>query len=384
MKQSIKTKQIIAKYDVQTNDAGIRYDVTLHLPDQTQVKVFYEIAGDVIPRSVTRADFLAVGFLTFAMHRGEDLYIDGPVSRQLLINLCEFQRAWVLWCPNLKIIKVTCREEVNDVCSTTRRAVIAFSGGVDATFALSRHMLGQPEPDRCQIVTALMVNGFDVALNNPEAFLVAQQSAQKIAAAMGVPLTTISTNWRATAHDWGNEHGSGLAACLNLFSSVADIGLIGSDEDYANFVVPWGSNPITNHFLSGESFRIVSEGGGFGRTAKVASLAAIPRVAENLRVCWEGPETGENCGVCEKCVRTKLNFMAAGKSIPLSLGAAPTMAQIIALRARNPVQVSFIVDILNSSKVTEMNSMKRMALGFCVFKNKAKNAAIGLKKLNAG
>jgi hypothetical protein len=36
----------------------------------------------------------------------------------------------------------------------------------------------------------------------------------------------------------------------------------------------------------------------------------------NLRVCWQGELEDRNCGVCEKCIRTKLNFLATGSSIP--------------------------------------------------------------------
>ena len=36
----------------------------------------------------------------------------------------------------------------------------------------------------------------------------------------------------------------------------------------------------------------------------------------NLRVCWQGELKDRNCGKCEKCVRTKLNFLACNRDVP--------------------------------------------------------------------
>ena len=33
---------------------------------------------------------------------------------------------------------------------------------------------------------------------------------------------------------------------------------------------------------------------------------AAPLVRRHLRVCWEDPQPGMNCGHCEKCVRTRV------------------------------------------------------------------------------
>src|SRR5690606_33413134 len=108
----------------------------------------------------------------------------------------------------------------------------------------------------------------------------------------------------------------------------------GADEDYAHLRLPWASNPITNGLMSGGSFAIHTEGGGFTRTARVGYLSQSPDIASQLRVCWEGQAGGRNCGACEKCVRTKLNFMANGVE-PLCFDRPPTVQEIRRLRARN-------------------------------------------------
>lgn len=334
-----------ASCEVDVGETRVRYDVRVRDGSQTH-RFFYEVQGDVVPAPSGRLDFVVLALVFFAMRRGRDLFVDGAVSRHLLVNLEEFQRAWAMWAPKrLRPVRIACREEVDDRASGRRRAVVAFSGGVDATFALVRHALPGDERDRCDVVAAVLVHGFDVALDAHEAFAQARANARAMTQALGVPLSVVRTDWQALGGHWESEFGAALVSCLALFGSVADIALLGSDEDYASFVVPWGSNPITNPMLSSESLRVVTEGGAFSRTAKVERIAAAAGVAERLRVCWQGPQTGRNCGVCEKCLRTKLGFLAVGRPLPASLAGEPTVAQVLGLRAGNGVQIGYLRDI---------------------------------------
>ena len=102
-----------------------------------------------------------------------------------------------------------------------------------------------------------------------------------------------------------------------MFSDDFEYGLIGSSGPYLGFVMPWGSNPVTDHLISGTNFSVKYDGGGFFRTDKMAEIIKHPIASRTLKVCYEGIDQSINCGKCEKCVRTQLNFLAAGaKSIP--------------------------------------------------------------------
>ena len=58
--------------------------------------------------------------------------------------------------------------------------------------------------------------------------------------------------------------------------------------------------------------------------------------------------TGRNCGVCEKCIRTKLNFLATGQAVPPALGSLGPN-QVAGLKAYNPVQVAYLDDIVETA-----------------------------------
>jgi bacterioferritin-associated ferredoxin len=73
---------------------------------------------------------------------------------------------------------------------------------------------------------------------------------------------------------------------------------------------------ITDPLLSSLSFAIVHDGAEQHRVGKARALAAWPEALRNLRVCWAGRSADTNCGRCEKCVRTILEFRAAGVPCP--------------------------------------------------------------------
>jgi len=147
--------------------------------------------------------------------------------------------------------------------------------------------------------------------------------------------------------------------------------VLGAGEDYAHFEPPVGSNnPITNHLLSGGGFEIHTEGAGFTRTQRVALINDYPEIAAKLRVCWEGPLTGGNCGRCEKCIRTKLNFMAINAAPVCFNGDAATHAQILGLTARKTQQLALLREVLTSARTNGVRGAWTRSLALAIAKNR--------------
>jgi hypothetical protein len=318
-------------------------------PASPEEAVWWEVTGDVLPGPLRRHDLVAVALIFAAMRKGCDLHIAGPVSWSLLAHLDEFQSAWTRWRPDLYCrVAVSADDVVMEEVTPNLRAVTLFSGGVDATFTLWRHQSKKAGHASRDIITALMVHGFDIPLSAEAAFEQAASATRETLEPIGVPLTRIRTNWRSAVCGkwWEMEFAAGLVACLRQFQGDVAGGLIGSGVNYGHLVMPWGENPVTVPLLSSDDFEIIYDGCGSSRTDKVAAIAEWGAAAERLRVCWEGPVTGRNCGVCEKCVRTKLNFMAAGKPLPEALSNEPTSRQILQIDAKNDLQIWNLADIL--------------------------------------
>lgn len=292
-------------------------------------------------------NFVALATVFFAMQSKQDLHIEGPISRSLLRNLEEFQEAWSKFRPIYEPIEITAADEINDMPSKMDCGAFAFSAGVDSTFTLLRHLKREVGRRSVAPTIACMIHGFDIGLEKQKAFSVAEASARNTTQELGVELAVIRTNWIKTlCTEWTSEFAAGISACLNQFSGITDCAVMGADEDYASLFLKWGSNPVTNPMLPSTSFPLITDGAGFTRTQRIAEIAKEPKIASRLRVCWQGDKDGVNCGKCEKCIRTKLNFIATGHEPSCFPDGVPTALQIINIQARGRVQRDYLREIL--------------------------------------
>ena len=348
-------------------------------------RVFFEISGDILPPPLEVHDFAVLSALIVAMREGRPMHVEGPVSEGLLRGLEEFQEAWAQWRSRYAPIQITADQIVPIETPSMRRGIFAFSGGVDGTFALLRHHKARAGLRTARPVGAMLVHGFDIPLSEQQAFDRARANVAGAVGALGIPLAIVRTNWRSEAcRVWPQEYLAGLSACLHQFRGLTNVGVLGAGEDYAHLEPPWGSNnPITNHLLSGGGFEIHTEGAGFTRTQRLALICDYPEIAAKLRVCWEGPITGGNCGRCEKCIRTKLNFMA-NKAAPVCFDGVATHAQILGLSARNSQQLAFLHEILTSARKNGARGTWTTMLALAIAKNRLMAPAWSLQRKVAG
>jgi hypothetical protein len=252
------------------------------------------------------------------------------VDADFLATMEEYMAAWCRWRPDLfQPVAISADVERADRAPVASGAIMAFSGGLDSTFALHAHkraMLGRRQQD---IQAAVLVQGFDIPLDQADAFDVARGHVQSILDSYGVRLNVVRTNWRKPfCIKWGMTHVLGIAAVLHLFHRQFGGGVMADDVAYDTQVTPWSSNAITNQMLGCGGFAIRSTGAAWSRTEKTSAIATNPVVLDHLRVCYERPELGGNCGECEKCVRTKLNFYAIGVPSVPALGQPISIADV--------------------------------------------------------
>lgn len=205
----------------------------------------------------------------------------------------------------------------NKINHTSGGAVVAFSGGLDAHFSVLSHVRRHVGARTKNIKAAVMIHGLDIPLQDNEAYSIASGIAEKTLSDLGVTLINAKTNIREVFPiNWEHYFGSGVASGLVPLKCHAGCGIIASSEPYDALLLPWGSNPITDPFLSSDAFAIWHDGAGFSRTEKAGLLATWPLAVETVRVCFQNDGRGGNCGNCEKCVRTRLNFLISGTPSP--------------------------------------------------------------------
>lgn len=318
------------------------------VPDDMPAELWYVVDSPTAPvRPPRSADFAACALLQAAMSIGAPLVVDGPVHAGLIRNLLEYADAWNMWLPE-SLSRLSITSDGHPTAAGpgpgSEGAVLAFSGGLDSAHALIGHATGLFGLRSLPISHAVMVQGFDISLDDSQTFANAEQEARQQLDPFGVPLVTVRTNWREYCVDWEMGFALGLASVLHLFDDVCARAIFAADDTYVDLEHRWGSNPVTNHLLGDGDFPIVCSGFGSTRTDKAAAVLEHPTVSERIRVCWEGAQLDRNCGRCEKCVRTQLNFLAAGAVPPSCLG-EPDPALVRNLQARNPIQFTHLEQI---------------------------------------
>ena len=291
-------------------------------------------------------------FLLHAMSRNCRLVVEGPLSAQGLRNATCFAEAWECWRPDryrkVEIVAERIEEEKSQAIASPTSAIAAFSGGVDATFTAIRHAGGNLGTSSYPLTELVMVHGFDVSIHRRSDFDALVRRTLPLCNQLEVDLSTVATNIREV-HDVGWEHsfGTRIACVLHQFAFQHRYGLVASGSPYSHPQMSWGSTPQTDHLLSSDAFSIIHDAAGYSRTAKVEEIAKNDIASATIKVCWQGVrDQSKNCGECEKCVRTRLNFIAAGVNDPPCFD--------------SPFEIRMIdqIAIANSASLFELDSIR--------------------------
>jgi len=289
------------------NDDGINNETDL----------WFQFDRSISPPQDDDCDAYLLAVVMDAMKENKNIEVKGGVSRQLLSNLVEYQAIWNKWLPNIYSQIDISVDRIRTGGAKIPGAICAFSGGIDATFSVWRHTQLKCSYRSHKINLCAIVHGFDIPLKDEIAFNNSKNKAQNTLNDIGINLKPIKTNYRNVSRvNWQHSYSCALAAALSNYKNAAGTCIIGSSEPYDSLVIPWGSSPITDHLLSSDEFVVIHDGASHSRTEKVKEISEWKTGKENLRVCWQGAYKDRNCGTCEKCVRTKLNFLAVQTSIP--------------------------------------------------------------------
>jgi len=322
-------------------DGAVTLTSVIESPSLGKSNLWYRIPGKFSAKVTDSCDPFVVAHIFRLMEQGVDCVVHGQVSPSLLKNMAEFQAAWSCWRrEKYKQIDIIADEEVETpVAEEPELAVTAFTGGADSCYTVLSHRNGLcPRRWRRNIDAGLLIHGFDIPLDQADAFDRATQKATDTLSSIGVKLITMSTNLMALNPEWEDTHIAGLASCLMLLERHYGEGLIASGLDYATLLIPWGSSPMTDYLCSSKNFKIVHDGAGVTRIQKFKQIANWEEGFSNLRVCYSAKNRDENCGVCSKCVFTIMALSIHGLGVPPTFP-QPLDATLIDLDATSAVDI---------------------------------------------
>ncbi|MGH9048206.1 MAG: hypothetical protein ACRDY4_00575, partial [Acidimicrobiia bacterium] len=261
-----------------------------------------------------RSDAFLACLLLPAMNYHEHIDVRGPISPRLALGVEDYQRVFHSWFPRrFHTIDIRADDDVAAEMGPTTGAVgAAFSGGIDSFYTLWSHRPGRDQRPHAAMSHALLVQGFDIPLDDTDAFEALRASYRDILARMGVKLLTVRTNAASFAPrgNWGVFHGAPLIGVALLLQGLLSHFYLPATHTYGG-LVPWGSDPSIDHLLSTETLAVVHDGAMASRVAKTAVVGAWPETFGRLRVCPEA--TGlVNCCRCPKCIRTMVTLDMQG------------------------------------------------------------------------
>lgn len=308
-------------------------------PDQELV---FDISGSELewPQWVDgpSADaFLAACFPLAAVHGERRVRIEGQPCPMLVEGLYTAHAWWTSWggMPSPVPLIETLGGKTRRIPTAPRRAVAFLSGGVDGLHMLMRNHRLYTRDDPAYVREALFIHGFDIGkrARDPEneRYQMMLRRLEPVVADLGLRLIQCRTNLRhlpSKPDFWENRHNGAALAAVGHSAIFGSAFLFIGASWPTSHQVPWGSHPAIDNLFSSQLITVIHDGSRFSRLQKVRDLARWPTGLAALRVCPACTGPRANCGVCEKCLRTRLELLAAGIEETEAFGPSVTPAEI--------------------------------------------------------
>jgi hypothetical protein len=291
--------------------------------DRPRREIYFEIDEAFAQHLSLNPHAFLVACLVPAMHQGEErISIDETICPELrnglLMNM-QWLQAW--YGPSRQLVRIESRPGTRSPRLGREERVASFlSGGLDSLATLRANRLDFPRDHPRSIKDCLVVYGFDFGGRErydaqADLFEHALSSITNIAQDAEVNLIRVGTNIRHLDDDidfWMKEfHGAALAAVAHAVSNQLTRINIASTAKIPR-TLPWGSHPLLDPNYGSTDLQLWHDGLRYSRLDKARLVAGWDVALQNIRVCNESPSDVLNCGRCEKCVRTMLEFLAAG------------------------------------------------------------------------
>lgn len=281
--------------------------------------------------------------------------IEGRVSPSLLENLENYMRIWQSWVPDHYFpVDFQPEQEIESPPSSSAQVLTAFSGGVDSCYTVWEHVHGRGGRLNRTIGLAVIMHGFDVWLDYPNAaaiYAALRHGAQAQLRSVGIDSIPMVSNFHELPGIWGHSFGTQLVSGLHLLGGRFRGALIANNLKFNQPNVPWGSTPLIDRYLSSNAFPIMDYGGEAGRFEKLAALAHWPEALAHLRVCFANEGNAANCCRCEKCVRNIIACRIMGLGLPPAFARDVSDRQIAGMKFHTPLNLRLWEDLLTGARV---------------------------------
>ncbi|RTZ97214.1 MAG: hypothetical protein DSY89_11130 [Deltaproteobacteria bacterium] len=292
--------------------------------DQPEREVYIETEKSWGDGLTLNSDAFLVGCLVPAMHFGERrLALEGavcPYLKEGIDTVMTLVQGWSNGRLKPLHIEAPVQPRILPAVSGHTHAAMVLSGGIDSLATLRLNRRHYPVDHPGAIRDGFIIHGFDIGGvvergMKYHVFDRARQALSAVAEDAGISLIPVYTNIRHLCDDralWLDYFfGSVLAAVGHAFSSRINLLYLASSFDLPN-LVPCGSHPLLDPEFSSYHLRIRHSHVELSRMDKLQVVYGWEAAFQNFRVCLANVPDRQNCGKCEKCVRTMLGLAGLG------------------------------------------------------------------------
>ena len=317
--------------DIQIKDNKSKYELIFKISingELYNLKYKIQFIGEKINyRFEKRFDSTVVTFLLFSMVNGYDFYSDYPISETLYYNLIYHIIPQIKRCnPETKSISINA--PLTKEKADSKYVATGISCGIDSLTTIYEYSK-LCELDNYKLTHLVyfktgahdgQLGRFDKDVEN-NLFTSQLKNAKKFCDESNFPLIIVDSNLNEILSDsfgfTSYERTHTLRNCgtmllfLNVFSKYYYSDTYSLDEFELNIY-----NDIAHYekwmlpLLSTENINFYSANKSMSRFEKTELLTSYELSFNNLLVCWY---EGENCGRCDKCIRTLVTLDLIGK-----------------------------------------------------------------------
>lgn len=283
--------------------------------DEIEKQVWFEVEKEYEKYLVAdRCDAILIAILNYAMKNNHDLILNSPVTQDLIYKINEFL------IPSLtkhdkEMNKIKIKENVEALLPLNEGEAVGtgLSCGIDSFHSIMTNFKTQYKNCRLTHLCINNVGSFDIYQkfsNSNETKNKIYERAKNISLELNLPLVTTNSNLMdivPQSHYRTHSYSSMFAVfCLQKLWKKYYYG--SSGFDFSSFSLQDNSKHDSALYelllfsvISNSNLEIISDGGAKNRFEKTVKISEYKIVQNNLHVCLKNYE---NCGVCQKCIRT--------------------------------------------------------------------------------
>lgn len=322
-------KFVIDRVEINNNLVSINFTPSQNIQQYFNENYFYlEYGCDIstTPKSLAVVPLIA-NILPMAWFTDTEIIVD-ELDEDFYNSLENIKAGYIDMVPHMSYKgKVTAKKLVkNEYLKNNDSSLLFFSGGVDAYYSYTKHYNEHLE--------LFSVWGSDIALNEENGWNILKNLIEDNfnKENRDIVKNYVKSNFRdclnyATLGDlvkdslddyWhGFQHGIGIISLATPILYIKGIKNIYFASTYTldNLDKPCASRPSIDEAIKIAQTSVVHDGIEANRLQKVLNIVKFYKGKPNpkIHICWE-QQSGLNCGVCNKCIRTMMELLCAEAS----------------------------------------------------------------------